>query len=217
MNQEFTPEQVKIIERVRKLLALGGKSNPNPEEAASATAKAQELLSQYNLELSTLERSTGTDGARENNLALGGMHAWQRKLWRAGRRFMQYIAKGQRPVVFHLGDHDPSGIDMTRDNRERLSMFAGTPIQVVRLGLNINQVEQYRPPPNPTKITDSRAAAYITEFGDESWELDALSPEVIERLIEDAVTSMRDARLWDAALEREATERDQLDALAEDL
>lgn len=141
----------------------------------------------------------------------------QSEQWRAGRRFGRYVQKGQRPIVFHLGDHDPSGLDMTRDNRDRLSLFAGAPVMVQRLALNMAQVRQYNPPPNPAKITDSRAAAYMAEHGDESWELDALSPAVISDLIEQAVLKVRDESLWDAALAREATERDMLDNIIEEL
>lgn len=141
----------------------------------------------------------------------------QSEQFRAGRRFAGYTMRGQRPIVFHLGDHDPSGLDMTRDNRERLSMFAGTPVLVQRLALNMNQIEQYNPPPNPAKITDSRAEAYIAEHGDSSWELDALSPRVISAIIGAAIQSVKDEALWDAALAREADERRALEEMAEDL
>lgn len=140
----------------------------------------------------------------------------QSEQWRAGRRLAGYVARGQRPIVFHLGDHDPSGIDMTRDNTDRLAMFAGTPVQVVRLALNRDQVDRYRPPPNPAKVTDSRFEAYQRAHGDESWELDALDPGVIHRLIEDAVLRLRNERLWDEALAREAADLQALDdAVAE--
>jgi hypothetical protein len=137
--------------------------------------------------------------------------------WEAGQRMARYIIKGQRPIVFHLGDHDPSGIDMTRDNRDRLELFAGAPIVVARLALNIDQVREINPPPNPAKVTDSRAARYIEEFGDESWELDALEPQAIEGLIEQAVLKIRDEQLWDAALKREADGADTLDQIIEGL
>lgn len=138
----------------------------------------------------------------------------QSEQWRAGRRFAGYVTKGQRPVVFHLGDHDPSGLDMTRDNRDRLSMFAGTPVQVVRLALNRDQVERYRPPPNPAKVTDARFAAYELEHGDECWELDALDPAAMVELIRDAVIRVRDPALWEAAETAEAEEREVLQELA---
>jgi hypothetical protein len=147
----------------------------------------------------------------------------QSEQWRAGRRFKRYIEQGQRPIVFHLGDHDPSGVDMTRDNRDRLSMFAGVPVTVVRLALNMNQVEQYNPPPNPLKIrsdgefSDSRAAAYVEEFGESSWELDALSPQVISDLIEESVMRLRDETLWDEALAEETNDRLILDDVLEKL
>jgi hypothetical protein len=141
----------------------------------------------------------------------------QSEQWRAGRRFARRVQAGQRPIVFHLGDHDPSGIDMTRDNQERLSMFAGVQVQVVRLALNMDQVLQYNPPPNPVKLTDSRATSYRSEYGtEESWELDALEPTVLRDLIADAVGRIRDERLWDEALRREAEDCRLLDEMTEE-
>lgn len=140
----------------------------------------------------------------------------QSEQWRAGRRFAGYAGKGQRPIVFHLGDHDPSGLDMTRDNRDRLSLFAGAPVQVVRLALNMSQVEELRPPPNPAKVTDPRARDYVAEFGSESWELDALDPAYLHQLIRDAVLRLRNEELWDAALKLEAEDRCELEIMAEE-
>lgn len=140
----------------------------------------------------------------------------QSEQWRAGQRFAEYIRKGQRPIVFHLGDHDPSGIDMTRDNQERLSMFAGVPIQVVRLALNMPQVEQYNPPPNPAKVTDSRARGYIELYGEYSWELDALEPTVLRDLVRNAVLQLRDEERWNRALEAEAEDLRYLDDIIEE-
>lgn len=141
----------------------------------------------------------------------------QSEQWRAGRRLASYVQKGQMPIVFHFGDHDPSGIDMTRDNTDRLSMFAGVPIQVVRLALNMDQVQQYAPPPNPAKSSDSRFADYQEKYGDESWELDALDPAVIQQLIEKNVLMLRDKKLWDEALGREAVERQELKDMLDEL
>lgn len=141
----------------------------------------------------------------------------QSEQWRAGKRLAGYVHKGQRPIVFHLGDHDPSGIDMTRDNQERLSLFAGVQVQVVRLALNRNQIEQYRPPPNPAKVTDSRYAQYQQEHGDQSWELDALDPQVIHNLIENAVLRLRDNNLWDAALLQEVNDKELLASYVDEM
>lgn len=132
------------------------------------------------------------------------------EMWRAGRRLAGYVGAGQTPIVLHLGDHDPSGIDMTRDIRDQLQVFAGVPIQVVRLALNRNQIDTYNPPPNPAKVTDSRFRDYQKIHGDHSWELDALEPRVLQDLIEGAVVKMRDEARWLESLAQENADREWL-------
>lgn len=127
----------------------------------------------------------------------------QSEMWVAARRLMGWRAEGQTPVVLYLGDHDPSGIDMTRDIVDRLALFAGG-MAVERLALNWDQVERFDPPPNPAKLTDTRAEAYIARFGLESWELDALDPNTIAGVIESAVARFRDDALWAEAAAEEA-------------
>ena len=92
---------------------------------------------------------------------------------------------------------------MTRDNRDRLAMFAQQGVEVRRLALNIDQVERYRPPPNFAKGTDSRFEAYAAEFGQECWELDALNPTVIADLIRMEVEGLIDVETWNSALAQE--------------
>lgn len=135
--------------------------------------------------------------------------------YEAGKRLRGYTERGQKVVIFHFGDHDPSGIDMTRDNTERLAMFAEGPIDVRRIALNMDQVRQYNPPPNPTKESDGRSAAYIDEYGAECWELDALDPHVIDRLVRDKVGALIDKKKWNAAKAEEAANRDALVATSD--
>lgn len=135
----------------------------------------------------------------------------QSAIWQAGHyRFREQVDQGLTPVVIHLGDHDPSGIDMTRDIQERLSLFAEGEVRVERIALNMDQVRQYNPPPNPAKITDSRAAGYISEHGRQSWELDALEPRVLDDLIVNAIKQFVDMPDWREAVEREEGERQRL-------
>lgn len=139
----------------------------------------------------------------------------QSEQWRAAKRFDGYGRQGQQVTVLHLGDHDPSGLDMTRDNDDRLDLLARYGIEVERLALNFDQVTQYGPPPNPTKLTDSRARDYLNRYGGECWELDALEPQVIADLIRDAVLERRDEDLWQAAVDREADAQDRLQDFAD--
>jgi len=138
-------------------------------------------------------------------------------MWAAGaKRITKYIKDGQIPVIIHLGDHDPSGIDMTRDIFDRLDMFACQPIEVSRIALNMDQVVEHNPPPNPAKITDSRFQTYAAKHGDESWELDALSPKVLVNLIQGKILEMRDDKMWSVVYEQENQEKATLAAIAED-
>lgn len=130
----------------------------------------------------------------------------QSEMWEAGQRLRRHMRNEQTPMIFHFGDHDPSGIDMTRDIIDRLKIFMGG-VELERLALNMDQVEEYSPPPNPAKTTDSRYAGYIAQFGDESWELDALDPATLAGLVRTAVEGIRDAHLWAQAVEEESEHR----------
>jgi hypothetical protein len=139
----------------------------------------------------------------------------QSEQYAAGKRFAEHVDLGFIPIVLHLGDHDPNGLDMTRDNRDRLGMFAGIEIEVRRLALNIDQVRQYRPPPNFAKETDTRFAAYEREFGSQCWELDALDPDVISGLVDREIRSLVDMEIWNASMARERGQRAVFAALSE--
>lgn len=124
----------------------------------------------------------------------------------------QRLANLAKPViVLHLGDHDPSGIDMTRDNLDRLALLSHSAnITVKRIALNMNQIKKYNPPPNPTKLTDSRASGYLKEFGESSWELDALSPTVIKNLIKKEVAKYLDTDQWAKDVDKQEADREAL-------
>lgn len=159
------------------------------------------------------------------------------EVWSAAQRLRGYIENGQKAVVLHLGDHDPSGVDMSRDIDARLWKFIATDLyqgrsgepmkkedaialtdsalEIRRIALNMNQIEQYDPPPNPAKFKDPRAKKYVELWGTESWELDALPPDVLVRLIQGEIRDLRDDELWSAASVSERTDRKLLTACAD--
>jgi len=124
----------------------------------------------------------------------------QSEMWRASQRFIEYREDGREPLIFHFGDHDPSGIDMTRDIEDRLELFVGPDgIFVERLALNIDQVRKHNPPPNPAKSSDSRFRGYTKKFGKQSWELDALEPRILVDLAEREIkAAIDDQDAWNA-------------------
>jgi hypothetical protein len=141
----------------------------------------------------------------------------QSEAYAGGKRLAQKLRQGKKIVIFHLGDHDPSGIDMTRDNDERLSLFAGAEpgeIEVRRLALNYDQIVEFNPPPNPAKLTDTRAKDYIKNYGDSSWELDSLDPLVLDKLVSTSIESIIDKPKMTAAAEKERLVQEGLRLIA---
>lgn len=108
----------------------------------------------------------------------------------------------REPVLFYLGDHDPSGEDMVRDVRDRLQTF-GVEVDVQKIALTTVQVKRYNPPPNPAKMSDSRAAAYVAKHGRSSWEVDALPPEVLSQVVRDSFAGVLNVELMQKVIARE--------------
>lgn len=134
------------------------------------------------------------------------------EMWAAAMRLQQ-----DRPcIILHLGDHDPSGIDMTRDIRERLSLF-GAIVSVERIALNMNQIETFAPPPNPAKESDTRSGGYVRRYGAHSWELDALEPSILEGLVESNILAHLDEGLFHEALQENEQGRKRIRAMISNL
>jgi hypothetical protein len=142
----------------------------------------------------------------------------QSEQYAAGRRAASAWAFEDKEMkIIHLGDLDPSGVDMTRDNQDRLHLFGGQTVDVNRIALNESQIAQYGPPPNPAKQTDSRFAAYAERYGYESWELDALEPQVMVDLIEKTILEYRDDDAWQERVDQREADLATLDEIIENL
>lgn len=113
------------------------------------------------------------------------------------------LRDAQDVLILHLGDHDPSGIDMSRDLIERVNLFTANEngFELRRIALNMPQVEELKPPPNPAKSTDARFAEYARKFGKQSWELDALPPQYLVKLITRHIKKEIDMTVWEERVE----------------
>jgi hypothetical protein len=131
----------------------------------------------------------------------------QSAMYESANRFREHQDRECR--LFYLGDHDPSGEDMVRDIRDRMEMF-GIDLQVSKIALTMDQVEEYDPPPNPAKVSDPRADSYIAKHGVSSWEVDALPPEVLSQLIHDQFEAVIDRRKMDKIIAKEEKDKERL-------
>ena len=132
----------------------------------------------------------------------------------SAKRFAAAEAEDKSCILFYLGDHDPSGEDMVRDIQARLDMF-GCDVKVLKLALTMEQVRQYNPPPNPAKMTDPRAGGYVSEHGNESWEVDALRPDILARIVQTAFRRTIDQKALAEVLAQEDKDKEALGAALE--
>jgi hypothetical protein len=150
----------------------------------------------------------------------------------AGKRYLAAAEAGKELHVLYLGDHDPSGIDMTRDIDDRFHMFIATalrgrvmdeqellthtrPHKLHRLALNMDQVRKLKLQSAPAKVTDRRFEGYAARFGTSCWELAAIEPRQLAKLVEDAVNGLIDRDVWDEDKAREEKHRDEIQAFVD--
>ena len=132
-------------------------------------------------------------------------------LYKTSKRMKVAIENNQIPILFHLGDHDPSGIDASRDIEERLHLLGVSTLKFKRIALNMDQIQFYSPPPNYAKSSDSRYKSYSKTYDTtNSWELDALEPQVICDLIERELENIVDHDQRDAMILQKEEEQQEL-------
>lgn len=131
----------------------------------------------------------------------------QSAMYESARRFKEAEDEGKNPVLLYLGDHDPSGEDMVRDIQDRMERFGVEGLEVRKIALTMAQVEQYNPPPNPAKMTDSRAKGYVALHGRSSWEVDALKPDILQRIIRRNIVGLLDKEAYQNVIEQEEKDK----------
>lgn len=115
----------------------------------------------------------------------------------------------QKLIILYVGDHDPSGLDMLRDIPSRLEEF-GVSCKLIPVALTQKQIQQYSLPKNPAKVTDPRAQWYIENFGDKSWEVDALGPRRLTQIVEKAIKKHVNIKLFEQTVAQEEAEIKEL-------
>lgn len=86
-------------------------------------------------------------------------------------------------------------------------------VEVRPIGLTMEQIKQFAPPPNPAKVKDPRAKWYIEKFGKVSWEVDALNPETLHKLVRENVESLIDINLFNSMIQQERQDKKLLEKL----
>jgi hypothetical protein len=109
--------------------------------------------------------------------------------------------------IYHLGDFDPSGVNAGEKIEETLRELApAAEIHFQRLAVTPEQITAWKLPTRPTKSTDTRAK----RFGDISVELDAIEPNTLRALVEEAITQHLPRAQFATLKIAEASERKQI-------
>ena len=138
------------------------------------------------------------------------------EIYRAvSERLQPAIERQQNVVILHLADHDPSGMSMTQSIRDQLHTFLPSKsVKVKRIGLNMKQVQKYQLPPNFAKPTDTRYKKYKAKYGAKCWELDALKPNVLQRLIRWNIDKLTDQDKRDKLIQKQRTGKSRLTSIS---
>ncbi len=136
----------------------------------------------------------------------------------AAERFLEHAHQDQ--VIIYAGDHDASGMDIDRDIADRLAFYGAKGVEVRRVALTLAQARQHKLSPELLKkklkteklvYADTRGQKYVDTFKtEEIWELDALDPAELQRLIRSAVDGYIDRHAWTETEKAEAEVRERL-------
>ena len=101
----------------------------------------------------------------------------------------------------YFGDWDPSGLNIPEsinNNMTEIEDFSNGYIYR-HIALEMDQITRYDLIPAPAKTTDSRHDKFVSEYGKNVYELDALDPKVLQDLIKKTIESHID---WNIMRER---------------
>lgn len=132
-------------------------------------------------------------------------------------RYIMTKLGGKRTIILYFGDFDPSGVDIERDLTDRLEKYGTKEFEIHRVALTLDQIKQYNLPPMPVKRSDARADGFLAEHGDRAVELDALDPNLFQRIVDKAIRQQVDVRRWNAKVRRINELRDWIKLKLEDI
>jgi hypothetical protein len=124
-------------------------------------------------------------------------------LYEASKRFQDAVDNGKHIIILYFGDFDPSGEDIPRSIKENLGRL-GIDVEVKRMALNQQQITDMGLPGVPPKRSDSRTRNWD---GGSVVELDAVEPNTLKKMCEDAIESHFDRELYKELKDKESEEK----------
>jgi hypothetical protein len=133
-------------------------------------------------------------------------------------RATEAINAAQQPIVLYFGDWDPSGVNMIyaamQTLTEELDLYG---VKYFRAGINPEHFQMIPANPVPIKSNDSRSRRFIEQYGTTAYELDALLPEQLQKIVRDSIVAFTDTSEYDLNAEKETVDIEILDDLKIDV
>ena len=111
-------------------------------------------------------------------------------------RFKRAEAQGQRPILIHVGDFDPSGVAIPKSMAKSFREDHGVEVEVIRAALNPDQIIEHQLPAkhDAAKQTDPNYKEWLRLYGEDqvAVELDALHPKTLQDIVSSALSDVLD-------------------------
>ena len=141
------------------------------------------------------------------------------------KKAVERFTEIDKPItILYFGDFDPTGINIAENLIERFRKYGRDVLEYIepedirleRVALNSDQIRQYDLPPAPAKKTDTRDEKFVETTGsDDVVELDALEPDVLQKMISDSIAEHIDVRAWNETVDKTEKEKKRLRPLFE--
>ncbi len=116
-------------------------------------------------------------------------------------------SQGKPAHLYYFGDHDPSGVDISRVVETRIRGFTlRSPLHFERVAVIPDQIAQWSLPTRPTKAGDSRGASFVGG----SVEVDAIPPKTLRSLVAGCIEQHIDQERLEQTKSIERLERTSL-------
>jgi hypothetical protein len=104
---------------------------------------------------------------------------------------------GRDLIVLYVGDYDPSGMYMSqRDLPDRLVKYGGDHVDLRRVALKREHLDELPSFPASDKSEDTRYKWFRSNYGDRCWELDAMDPNDLRDCVERAILELIEPVAW---------------------
>ncbi len=109
-------------------------------------------------------------------------------------------------IALYIGDYDPSGLHMSEvDLPGRVQRYGGE-IEIRRVALLKGDTEGLPSFPASDKSEDTRYGWFVAQYGDDCWEVDAMSPNDMRERLTAEIEALMDMDAWEHAKTIETAE-----------